>query len=350
MHPKSTWCVPPKEDEYDDENADDECQDARIFDTHTINAETGDMTETEVVHFCTLIRKTLADKFSISTRFKVNTITAYNKETKSRVAKGVSFIYWEKSEAYHILLGRNADGSDRVKIVYVNSDGDEVDPEKYSINDITEITDSTSSDDSSLSKSNNDAWDEGVSFLDTMDANGKKKRAIQEALAAGLIPPGYRAQKRNAAPLLPPFVYTRTNKTRAVMNSLDSSVNIIMHPFFVNTGGDSKANLDFNKLSGEVPKGTTVSELHGLFDIFSSHPNYPMISIKKVAVKPNGNITPSPETREIAFVVFHPRHTEARFARAFMLFTKFQIGKETTVKRFDHPWSRFRRDSEYKSY
>lgn len=335
MHPKAERYNNNElnESEVNDDVYDKESE--RIFDTHTINAETGDMTEKEVVHFCTLLRECIATKFSIKSKFKVNTITAYDKEAKKRVAKGVSFIYWEKSEVYHILLGRNPDGSERFKLVYVDSDGDEIDPIKYKLKETMKsnsFDDRSSDSDGSLSKS--DAWDEGMSFADTMDASGKKKRSIQEALNAGLVPPGYRVQKRNDIGLLPPFVYTRTNKAQAMLNGLDSSVQITMNPFFITSNGSEPLNVDYNKLSSDVPKGTTVAELHALFDIFSSHPNYPNIIIKKAAAK-NTN-----ETRDIAFITFHPRYTEARFARALMLFTPFQVGKESVTKRFDHPWSR----------
>lgn len=305
--------------------------DHRLFDTHALNAETGDMTEAEVNGWCNELRKTIAAKFGYDSPFRVNTITKYTEN--GRVPKGVSYIYWRLSEVYHIILGRNPDGSERVKKVYVNSEGDEIDPSTYTIPDESE-DDSEGSD----RISNSGAWDEGSSFNDMMDANGTRRRAINEALAAGLVPTGYRIQHRNDKPLLPPFVYHRANKSKALLAGIDTSVNITIHPLFVTHRRPTEHELDYHKLSGEIPSGVTVDDLHSVFDIYSSHTGYPLISIRRVPNRTNPN-----DMRDIAFITYHPRHNEARFAREFSFFVRFTTGGtggETVIRKFDHPWKR----------
>lgn len=54
--------------------------------------------------------------------FEVNTVTQYDRNTNSRIPVGFSYIWMESSALYHILLGRNIDGTDRVNVKKIDTE------------------------------------------------------------------------------------------------------------------------------------------------------------------------------------------------------------------------------------
>lgn len=274
-----------------------------IYDCHTVNASTSDMTETEVKYFCGLVRKYIKDKFGIDSEYRVNTITYNDKENPGeRKLRGVSYIYWKASEAYHIILGNRPDGTSLTRQVEVNSDGEEM--PKSEISSWDDITSKPAS-----------SWD------DIMDDTPETKSwaDMSEPVEAPVKSKKIITIKED--PLIPDFVYNRNNGTK---------INIAMQALFTTTSDEQAENYDMFKLSGLVPKETTVEKLHLMFDIFSNKSGYPQIEIKQT----NQTDTYS---KNIAFITFCPGTNDAKFAREIMLFTKLQDKGKEIITKFDHP-------------
>lgn len=276
-----------------------------IYDCHTINASTGDMTEVEVKYFCGLVRKYIKDKFNIDSDYRVNTITYANKDEPGvRKLKGVSYIYWKEPGAYHLILGNRPDGTSLTRQVEV--DCEENESTEQTINSWDDITSKPAS-----------SWDDimddntsGKSWADLCETPQKPKKIITI----------------KEEPLIPDFVYTRNNGTK---------INITMQAFFITSYDDEQSlNYDMYKLSGLVPKNVTVKQLHSLFDIFSNKEGYPQIEIKHSSKT-------DAYSKNIAFITFCPGTNDARFAKEIMLFTKLKIDGKDIIIKFDHPLSHF---------
>lgn len=84
--------------------------DLRYYDTHTICVKSGNATEKTVIsHFRASLKYVQQElKIKIPCKFKVNTII-----NKAGKYIGVSYIYINNSEVYHMLCGRNPDGTER---------------------------------------------------------------------------------------------------------------------------------------------------------------------------------------------------------------------------------------------
>lgn len=274
-----------------------------IYDCHTINASTGDMTETEVKYFCNLVRKYIRDKFNIDSEYRVNTITYGDPENPGqRKLKGVSYIYWKAPEAYHIILGNRPDGTSLTRQIEVDSD------DEPSQREISSWDDITSKPASSWDDIMDHANDDGVSksWADMSENTEKSKKIITV----------------KDEPLIPDFVYTRNNGTK---------ISITMQALFIRSFEDDRSNnYDMYKLSGLVPKSMTVDQLLKMFEIFSNRPGYPKIEIKQ-----NSKIDTF--SKNIAFVTFCPGTNDARFAREIMLFSKVKLGNKEEILKFDHP-------------
>lgn len=276
-----------------------------IYDCHTVNASTGDMTEAEVKYFCNLVRKFIRDKFNIDSEYRVNTITYSDKENPGeRKLKGVSYIYWKAPEAYHLILGNRPDGTSLTRQVEVDSDEEPIKQEISSWDDITSKPASS--------------WDDIMDPV--IDDNSKSWADMSE-----------KAEKTKKIitikeePLIPDFVYTRNNGTK---------INITMQALFVKSFEDERSNnYDMYKLSGLVPKSMTTEQLFQMFEIFSNKPGYPKVEIKQ-------NSKTDTFSKNIAFITFCPGTNDARFAREIMLFTKVKIQNKEEILKFDHPLTR----------
>jgi hypothetical protein len=270
----------------------------RIHDASTINANTGNMTKGEVVSFCNMIRTEIESKTGIDSRFVVNTITMLHEG--QRVLKGVSFIYWEKSEAYHAILGNNIDGTERYNYY---QDPDWVAPEKCEEN-----TDAFKSWDEIVGDPNaiwgNIMGNSDKSWASQMEIDVEQPRMITEPLS----------------PIIEDLTYTRSNGDK---------IDITVQPFFITIGDSEDSNIDTDKLFGFISRDVPLSEVKERFEMFSHRCNYPVIDIK-----------PCKGDKNLVFITFSQATYDARFAREIMMFTQF--GKDTV--KFDFPRSLPSRD------
>jgi hypothetical protein len=289
-----------------DEYYDDETRSAtRIHDSNTINANTGKLTESEVVAFCNKLRISIKKMVGTDSQFVVNTITCMNKETGKRDPLGVSFIYWRESSVYHILLGNNPDGTSRI---VTKPDPNWVPPKKEEEEVETGMSKSIDSW-SDITTDPEHAWGEIVgssiplSWADMTEST-----------------PKYEAP--TVIEHLPPLINDFTFKRK------DGEVfDILMQPFFINIHEDVLPNCDTNKLFGFVPKNVTVQDIVNRFKIFSHSNGYP-----KVNMNPCRNATID---KNLVFITFASFMNDAKFAKEIMKYTKFG----DTVVQFDFPLS-----------
>lgn len=90
----------------------------QVFNNHTLNLRTADLTEEQVsraiVRTLEEIKKNCG---GITSPFYLNFVRRFDRETKALEPTGICFVFFKNPQVYHIILGRNPDGTDRVKLV-----------------------------------------------------------------------------------------------------------------------------------------------------------------------------------------------------------------------------------------
>ena len=86
-----------------------------IYNTNTLNLKVYNLTEEQVKTAISVALKEIHEKHDIKSSFHLNYVRRCDRETKRLVSTGISFVFFTNPEVYHILLGRNPDGTDRVE-------------------------------------------------------------------------------------------------------------------------------------------------------------------------------------------------------------------------------------------
>ncbi len=269
--------------------ADDERDGSIIYDQHTLNVSYDDnLTERDINScfnkVCTDIRRKFGPSYK--TDFKLNFLRRFNQETRERESTGISYIFITNPKVYHILLGRNADGTDRVRMV---PDPEWTPPE-------TEVK-----------------KDEPLTF-ENMSFGSMNWADMCETVEA-------------KAPLIrieePPLVDSLMCKCK------DQEYPITVRASFIRID-DDMLQYDTNKLTGFVHEDVTDKVLKSSFASFSLHEGFPAVESKKIQKGKS----------RLVFIKFKPSTHDAMFARQLMRFSTFKIaGKEFTAK-FDYPLTR----------
>lgn len=90
----------------------------KYFDNHTILIESGFATEAQIVNVLLNCQRSYnrdlePDKEKLNSEIHVNTVL-----NRDNLPTGITFVWVSSESFYHILLGRNPDGSDRVETIY----------------------------------------------------------------------------------------------------------------------------------------------------------------------------------------------------------------------------------------
>lgn len=275
----------------------------RFHDSNTINVTTGLMSEGDVQQFFNKLRVTIKKKTGIDTQFVVNTIT-YNDDTDGkRKPLGVSFIYCSSSEAYHVILGNNPDGTARVETkidpTWKPKEPEETKEEKKEILSWDDITGNPNSEWGSMV--GNVSWA-------SMSEQENPPTIIEK------LPPILDSED---------FIHVYSNGDK---------FEVTVQPYFITIYDDESQEIDTNKLFGFVPSNVTHDEIFRRFKIFSHRDGYPKIDIKMRR----------DSDKNLVFITFNPGTHDARFAREVMKFSKFG----PHIVKFEHPKSREPRETQ----
>src|SRR3990167_1643505 len=100
----------------------------QVYNNHTLNLRTANCSEEQVSQAIANTLKEIKEKCGgIPSPFFLNYVRRYNRDTRVLEPTGICFVFIKNPQVYHIILGRNPDGTDRVKLV---PDPDWVEPEE----------------------------------------------------------------------------------------------------------------------------------------------------------------------------------------------------------------------------
>lgn len=262
-------------------------EDTQYHDEHTLNASTGDLSKEEVVTAFNAAIFQIYKKHNINTNFLVNLVKRFDEKLGTHVPKGISYVFFTNPEVYHMLIGRNPDGSNRFKMI----------PDPNWIKPLPKAPKTAQSVDPT------EKWNIISSWADECEE-------IEEPTA-----PLIRVEDE---PL-----------TQGVMatDKFGKKFDITYQPSFVTVSADMDVKYDIYKLSAFVPENVTEKMLKDLFTPFSSVANYPEIKVTKIVSK----------GKRLVFIIFNHHTVDALFAKQLMFTYTF---KGSVTVRFDTPSKR----------
>lgn len=248
------------------------------YDQHTLNATTGNLSKEEVVNAFNSALVEAKKRYGIGCFMKVNFVTYYNKETQKREPRGVCYIFFTNSQVYHMLLGRNPDGSERVKFI---PDPTWVAPVKEEKKDPVGDKPYSSWDD--FGKTLEGRW---ADIMDDVEITAPMIR-VQEP------------------PLLSRISFA---------NAQGELENIKYQASFVTVDPEYAEKYDINKLSTHVPPGVTEEELLKIFKPYSSVDKFPKIHMTQ-SYK---------DGKRLVIITFDSRTRDALFAKQVIFTHSFK--------------------------
>lgn len=243
------------------------------YDQHTINATTGNLSKEEVVKSFNDVLIEAKKRYGIVCNMKVNYVTFYNKETQKREPKGVCYIFFTNPQVYYMLLGRNRDGSERVRYV----------PDPTWVAPVKE---------SSKGKEEDDFFDKPITSWDQF---GPTMPTVW-ADAVDDVEPTAPMVRVQDPPLLSRVSFT---------NSQGELENIKYQASFVTYRTDYADTHDINKLSSYVPISVTEEELVKIFQPYSSTPKFPKVRLTQC----------TKDGKRRVIITFDSKTRDALFAR-----------------------------------
>ena len=254
----------------------------QIYNNNTLNLRTWELSEEQIR---SAIKRTLDEIKTkcngITSSFFLNYVRRYNRETKTLEPTGVCFVFIKNPQVYHIILGRNPDGTDRVEFT---PDPDWVEPEEEEAPAFTAGM----------------GWGDMMSELDEIE---KRKE-----------PPMIRVQ---LPPLVGPITAITTDGVAAALGVQAS---------FERITKEKQELYDLTTLYSSVKTTISDERLAKLLRFFSHSPNFPKIS----SGKPRNGV------RNV-YIKFNPTSHDAMFC--LQLIKTIQLkGKdgEYYLTRFDY--------------
>ena len=87
----------------------------QVYDNHTLNLQTPNLTRDQVIEALEKLLQNIKETHKIATPYHINYVYRFNRDNGALEHSGVCFVFVKDSRVYHMILGRNPDGTDRVE-------------------------------------------------------------------------------------------------------------------------------------------------------------------------------------------------------------------------------------------
>lgn len=304
------------------------------YDTHTIYAKTGVATEAQIRAVVEEMHRRLEQVVGrrLPTTFNINVVTG-----KGGILIGFTYIWVSNSEVYYAFVGKNLDGSERIKWVF---------DETYPLTEDAWM--------------GNEEWlDKYQSQIDSVEdiylPNGtwlSDYEHTEDSWQLFLDDPEFAKKPVRMEPLVPTLGYMMTPAQKAAYQTMEANNRNPDH--LVGPGRIFFLQATFKKIepgfststlkASRIPRGITAADLKAVFQKYVSSPqfkyghkvngvlvqeSYPVITFA-TANDRDGNVTTN------VFVKFNPQSNDAGFAQLMQQRTIIRKNGKDEVLHFSH--------------